>query len=186
MRMLKAREVPRQIKAAWKFVASLLKCEWAIDDYPIWVRFQQASESDRSSRTKTYVWVASVINWPVMLGGGRTKLEALADIRKNFEHRKAKKQRLPRPGKGLPIEFASRSRVERHAELATDFTKRVLQLEWAWISDDSSLWDFHGDDTNDSLNARVREIYGVDVSDVPSGNLADIFDKIAENRVGEN
>jgi hypothetical protein len=115
-----------------------------------------------------------------MSGLGNTKQEALEALRKSFEQRKSSGQKLPRPGTGLPIEFASRSRVERHADLADHFTNHVLDKDWAWISDASSLWDFHHDETNDVLNAKAKEIYGVDVSDITSGNLADIFDRISQ------
>ena len=66
----------------------------------------------------------------------------------------------------------------RHPELTRDFAHRVLGLEWVWISDSSSLWDFHGDLTNDSLVEKIRSVYGIDVSDIASANLADIFDRI--------
>lgn len=56
--------------------------------------------------------------------------------------------------------------------------QRVLELEWAWISDESTLWDFHDELTNDKYVDSIRRIYGVDVSDMPTGNLADIFDRI--------
>jgi hypothetical protein len=177
--MLKAQDVSDQVRAAWKFVASFLKRDWAIDDYPISFRFQPASESDPSTRLRLYSYVARVINWPGMDGGGSTKLEALEDLRNNFEQRRVKKKRLPRPGTGLPLEFSLQYRVNRHTGLAKDFTRRVLQVESAWISDESSLWDFHGNDSNAALVAKVRELYGVDVSDISSGNLADIFDRIA-------
>ena len=78
-----------------------------------------------------------------------------------------------------PIVFGPRVRVERHSELANDFIRRVLQLDWAWISDQSSLWDFHTDVTNDKFIEQIRLIYGVDVSDLENGNLADIFDRIS-------
>jgi hypothetical protein len=55
-------------------------------------------------------------------------------------------------------------------------------VDWAWISDESSLWDFHEDETNESLTDKIRHIYGVDVSDISSGNLANIFDRILEHR----
>ena len=52
-------------------------------------------------------------------------------------------KKLPRPGTHVEIEFASRDRVDAHAELAEDFIRRVLNLDWAFVSDESSLWDFH-------------------------------------------
>ena len=81
----------------------------------------------------------------------------------------------------MPIEFAARDRIEQHTELAEDFVKRVLEIEWAWISNESSLGDFHIDETNERLNDKIRQVYGVDVSDISSGNLADILDRIHEN-----
>jgi hypothetical protein len=117
-----------------------------------------------------------------MVGGGSTQLEALEDLGKSFDQFRATKKVLPRPGTKVPIEFAVRARVGKHSELVKDFIKRVLALEWAWISDESSLWDFHGDETNESLNSKIHRIYGVDVSDISSGNLADIFDRIRDYR----
>jgi hypothetical protein len=52
-------------------------------------------------------------------------------------------------------EFAPTERVNAHRKLAEDFTRRVLGLEWAWISDESSLWDFHTEKTNDALFAKI-------------------------------
>lgn len=115
-----------------------------------------------------------------MLGGGDTRQEAIEDLRKCFEQFKASKKDFPRPGTRVPIQFAANIRVNLHANLAKDFAKRVLGVEWAWISDESSLSDFSKEGTNDRLVQRIRTVYGVDVSDIPSGNLADIFDRIAQ------
>jgi hypothetical protein len=70
-------------------------------------------------------------------------------------------------------------RVSAHSELADDFTRRVLNLDWAFISDESSLWDFHHAETNESLIARIKEVYGVDVSDIESAKLSEILERIA-------
>ena len=151
---------------------STFKSEWTIDDYPVNTRFH--SDTER--------WTATTINWPGMAGGGNTRLEALEDLRQSFERFKATKKALPRPGTKVPIEFAATVRVDGNAELATDFIRRILEVEWAWISDESTLWDFHGDETSDDLIQKIRLAYGVDVSDISSGNLADIFDRIAKAR----
>lgn len=114
-----------------------------------------------------------------MSGKGSTRQEALDDIRENFERFIATKQPLPRPGTAVPVEYAASHRVGQHPELTKDFAQRVLDLEWVWISDESSLWDFHhGDATNDRLVERIRSVYGIDVSNITSGNLAEIFDRI--------
>lgn len=80
----------------------------------------------------------------------------------------------------MPIELAANNRVEQHSELAKDFIRRILEVNWAWISDESELSDFHEDETNDKIIEKIRRIYGVDVSDISSGNLADIFDRITK------
>jgi hypothetical protein len=171
-----------KVRAAWMFFTSLFKNEWAIDDYPIQTLFQHVSESSQASRQKLIPWTANVINWPSMSGHGNTKKEALETLRKNFDRFKANRNELPRPGTKVPIEFALNNRVSQHSELAKDFFQRVLEIDWAWISDESSLWDFHGDETNDKLVEKIHRIYGLDVSDISTGNLADIFDRITKKR----
>jgi len=153
-----------------------------MDDYPIRVSFQPTTEPLDKPRLKPLPWTASVINWPGMSGSANSRLEALEELRKNFDRFKATKPSLPRPGTKVPIQFAASERVGQHSELAKDFIKRILDIDWAWISDESSLWDFHGDQTNQSLTEKIRHIYGIDVSDISSGNLADIFDRISKYR----
>lgn len=60
-------------------------------------------------------------------------------------------------------DFAARKRIEQHADLEKDFTNRILELPWAFISDELSLWDFHSDLTNDNLVRKILATYGVDV-----------------------
>jgi len=89
---------------------------------------------------------------------------------------------LPRPGTRVPIEFAPQNRINAHQELSEDFIHRVLELESAWISDESSLWDFHANENNDIYYAKIKKIYGVDVSDIKSARLCEIFDRIIAAR----
>jgi hypothetical protein len=115
-----------------------------------------------------------------MSGYENTRLEALEEVRKNFNQFKATKRSLPRPGTKVPVEFAVSHRVCQHSELAKDFVQRVHELDWAWITDESSLWDFHHDESNQRLIDKIHHVYGVDVSDISSGNLAGIFDRITK------
>ena len=80
-------------------------------------------------------------------------------------------------------EFAPRERIGAHPKLVEDLTRRVLQLDWAFISDESSLWDFHETGTNGALIARIKEVYGVDVSDIESASLPEILERIAKRTV---
>ena len=84
-----------------------------------------------------------------------------------------------RPGVNAPLEFAAQELVSVNPELGEDFIRRVLNLDWAWISDESSLWDFHTDDTNEKMLAKILDVYGVDVSDIESARLSEILNRIA-------
>jgi predicted RNase H-like HicB family nuclease len=175
--------------AGWKWALSFRTRDWQLTDYPISFRKQRRypdSAYDNNPRFKSHNYVAKVVNWPTMDGSGDSREEALSNLRTDFLARKAmlakQGKSLPRPGVNVPIEFASRERVNAHPELAQDFIHRVLGLQWAFISDKSSLWDFHTEENNDALVAKIHEVYRVDVSDIESGNLYQILDRIAAAR----
>src|ERR1700686_3335333 len=136
-----------KFRAWWKWFLSLLKRDWKLSDYPISVRDHEIDTSYVGTRLKQHRYTAQIVNWWVVSGGGNTKLEALQELPKIFVTVKAEKakdgKKLPRPGTHVEIEFASRDRVDAHAELAEDFIRRVLKLDWALVSDESSLWDFN-------------------------------------------
>ena len=176
-------EVRNRVRAAWKLSLSLLKQDWELPDYPVAMREHELDPDYAGTRLKQHRYTASIVNWWVVTGGGDTEREALQELEKAFARVKSErakaKQRLPRPGKHVPIEFASQQRVGAHPELADDFIRRVLNLDWAFISDGSSLWDFHHAETNAALIARIKEVYGVDVSDIESAKLSEILERIA-------
>jgi hypothetical protein len=68
-------------------------------------------------------------------------------------------------------------------ELKADFIRRVFDLPWVFLSEESSLGDFNETESNDLLVGKIRTVYGVDVSDITSGNLAEIFERIARTKV---
>ncbi|HET6228665.1 MAG TPA: hypothetical protein VFE05_01225 [Longimicrobiaceae bacterium] len=65
-------------------------------------------------------------------------------------------------------------------DLAAGFFREVLELDYddCVITDESSLWDFHGENDNEPYFRRIEEVYHVDVRDIASGNLADILERI--------
>ena len=130
---------------------------------------------------KPIAWTDQVINWWQMAGHGDTRDQALANLRVSFETFRSRHDVLPRPGSGAPLEFASSHLVERYETLARDFLQRLLGLNHddCFISDQSSLWDFNGGDSNDTLYRKISDLYGVDVSDVDSARLGKILEKIA-------
>ena len=177
-----------RVFARWKWLLSLRKKDWTLTDYPVRVRRQVPEEKSpfQPPRFSLLAWRASVLGlW--MTGMGETKEEALSELEKHFEAWKSKRlersEPMIRPGTEAPAEFASSERVDAHAELAQDFIERVLEHEWAFISDESSLWDFHTERSNDALVTKIREVYGVDVADVESGRIAPILERIASERI---
>ncbi|MGA3009396.1 MAG: hypothetical protein ABSD72_03975 [Terracidiphilus sp.] len=175
-----------RVLALWKWSLSYRKRDWELSDYPVFFRTQKPGPANEDPRFRTRRFVASIENWH-LTGTGDSRAEALDNLRSSFAavnlNKKKKGEPLPRPGTHVPIEFAPQERVDAHPELAEDFIRRVLGLEWAWISDESCLWEFSLDENNDSYYAAIREIYGVDVSDIESGNLADILERIAKQKI---
>jgi len=175
--------ISQRLKAGWYWCISFRKRDWDLSDYPVRLRRQETEPQPRSPRYKSHHYVAQVINWWAICGTGNTKEEAMRDLAANFANVRANRRDtgtpLPRPGKTEPIEFVSGERVYAHPELTDDFIRRVLDLSWAFLSDESSLWDFHHEETNDAYFAKIKEVYGVEVSDIKSGKLCDIFERIA-------
>lgn len=171
-----------QMHAVWKFCLSICKRDWVLSDYPVVIRANETDPNYIGTRLKQHRYTALIVNWG-LAGLGDSEKEALIALDKSFAAAKIERARthvaLPRPGAHVPIQFASQERVNRHPELAEDFVHRVLGLDWAWISDESSLWDFHAGENNDELISKIKEVYGVDVSDISSARLSEIFERIA-------
>jgi hypothetical protein len=175
----------RRVRALWCWSLSFRKRDWEIGDYPVFVKTQEPDPAFMTSRFKHHRYVAQIANW-WLSGAGDSKEDAIRDLTGVFANVKVERARtgrpLPRPGTQVPIEFVPQERVYANPELAEDFIHRVLGLPWAWISDESSLWDFHVHETNDAYHDKIKEVYGVDVSDIESGKLWAIFDRIATAR----
>jgi hypothetical protein len=167
----------------WKFGLSFLKRDWQLRDYPIRVRKQGDAPADPNSRFKTYPWSAQIDGWGVISGLGNTRDEALSQLAVNFEEQKARRasegKLLPRPGTHVPIQFASTELIAAHGPLVDDFIHRVLELPWAFISDESRLWQFPEGDPIDIYLDRIRTIYGVDCSDLADAPICEILERIA-------
>lgn len=181
--------IANQALAIWKLCLSFRKDSWEISEYPVYLRTQDPGPAPPGSRFRQPRFVASITNWG-LIGMGDSKAEAMEALRTNFASavatRKAEGLPLPRPGTRVPIAFASQEQVNAHPELAEDFIHRILGLEWAWISDESSLWDFSGEETNDTLCTKIKEVYGVDVSDIESAKLREILERISGSQATKN
>lgn len=73
---------------------------------------------------------------------------------------------------------ASEEGIQTHSETAEQFIELVLGCEWAFISDESSLYDFESIDEVTNLEEKIKEVFGVDVSDIEDKNLFKIFERI--------
>src|SRR3954465_12720976 len=124
-------KVSNRLCATWKLSLSVFKRDWELRDYPVTIREHKIDPNYSGTRFKQHHYTASIVNWGVT-GVGDTRGEALLELEKAFAavkgERAKTKQRLPRPGVHVPIEFASQQRVSAHSELADDFVRRVLNL----------------------------------------------------------
>ena len=158
-----------------KWIASFLKSDWEINDYPLLYRMQGGNDSDQSG------WQVQIVNWWQMCGVGQTKEEALSNLSEGFALVKSERK-LPRPGTGLPIEFASSEGLEQNWDIVCQLISEVLGFspDQVFVSDQSSLWDFTEGEDIASYQGKIEEIFGVDVSDIESGNLVEISKSISD------
>jgi hypothetical protein len=178
------RRVIDTVRALTKRFASHWKGTWELGDYPIRVVGRDVAPEVGPARLEVIPWSAQIINWWQMAGHGSTRDEALANLRQNFATYRSSHEVLPRPGTGAPLEFATTASVDQHRELAHDFMSRILllNLDDCFISDESSLWDFNTEETNEHYYKKIILLYGVDVSDVEGATLSRIFERIISHR----
>ena len=92
------------------------------------------------------------------------------------------------PFKGKRIAFAPTTGIDMFREVAEDFMRRVFDFEPGsyLISDESRLFDFTGVDEMElkDIQQKIREVYDVDVSDLASGNLLEIFARLHYRKYG--
>ena len=90
------------------------------------------------------------------------------------------------PFKGKKIEFAPTTGVDMFLKISDEFKKKIFDFEPGeyLISDESSLHDFTGLNDWDfaDIQKKIRDVYGLDISDIESGNLLEIFKKIHNKR----
>ena len=92
------------------------------------------------------------------------------------------------PFKGKEIRLAPQNGVNMFFEVSKDFMKKIFDFEPGeyLITDESSLFDFTGlDDMKiTDLQKKIQDIYGIDFSDIESGNLLKIFMRIHHHKFG--
>ena len=92
------------------------------------------------------------------------------------------------PFKGKKIEFAPTTKIGKFRAISEDFIRSIFGFEPGayLISDESSLFDFAGLDEMQlpDIHKKIQEIYKIDVSDIKSGNLLEIFKRISDRKSG--
>lgn len=78
--------------------------------------------------------------------------------------------------KGMKIECAPTTGIDMFQSIAEDFLKRILELDYAdcLLTDESSISDFV-DFSEDEIRKRILDTYELDVSEIKTGNLLEIF-----------
>lgn len=173
-----------QAKALQTFVFSFRKHEWTIGDYPLKVTDHGPVEA--KGRLKSFRWTAQIINWLHMRGDADTRQGALLDLQDRLDGHLRERGSLPRPGTGrkLEVKFAAAERVEANHDLVADVVRRVIGMEPenCFVSDESTLWDFHHGDNNAEYIRKILLLYNVDVSDLDPPFLWAIAERIDERR----
>jgi len=87
------------------------------------------------------------------------------------------------PFKGKKIEYAPSTGVAMFLDISEDFMKKIFNFEpdEYLISDESSLFDFTEMELTD-VQKRIQDVYDLDVSDIASGNLLEIFMRIHHSK----
>ncbi len=83
-----------------------------------------------------------------------------------------------------PVHFAPSDEVAKYGDISSEFFRLIGLGEVWFISNESRLSDFDGkvpELTPQHLHERIRELYGVDVSDVDL--LTEIFERIKRGPV---
>jgi len=92
------------------------------------------------------------------------------------------------PFKGKKIQFAPTTGIDMFLEIAEDFMRRIFAFEPGeyLITDESSLFDFTGVEEMElsDIHQKIQEVYDLDVSDIPSGNLLEIFMRLHRRTYG--
>jgi hypothetical protein len=80
------------------------------------------------------------------------------------------------------VTFAPTTKIDPYADLQQQFVHSILDVEWAFLSDESSLWDFQSELSLEHSYERIRDVYGVDVSDIEGALIWKILKRISDRR----
>jgi hypothetical protein len=165
-----------RIIVSW--LTSFVQREWKPEYYPIDIRAQKNVPPESK-------WFARVLNWPGPAGLETTKEEArvalLNNLREIAQRRRQEGKSMPRPGTGLPIEFASTTRVMSDPDLLEDFIIHVLGYSLSdpiFISDESTISDFGDNERITEIRQKIESHYGYHIEELEPVLIADVLDRV--------
>lgn len=169
-----------------KYFFSFFKRAWVFSDYPITYRKNNMATLPGPDGSSPVPWFVSIDRWFSMMGAGQTKEEALEELRQTFDRYRSSGKPLPRPGtRGPSLESAPREQICQYEDLASEFFKRVLHLDYCdvFVTDRSSLYDFCLVEEPEQAARNIALVYGIDIGNIEDGNLVRVFERIrARNR----
>ena len=171
-----------QLRAASKWLLSWFKGEWYAADYPLRYRDQHSDPDFERMHGPLPRWNLQVVNWWQMGGLGETRAAAFADLEARLAELRGTGEPLPRPGRGLPLSFASSCTIDRHSEIARDLFSHILDLNFdeCFTSDESSLFDFvSGESEANQLAERIEQRYEIRLADRERLLISEILEAIA-------
>lgn len=167
----------RRVRNAWYWLRSFFKSPRSLDDYPVIVTAQpQDTTPATGGDGSTIPPFVARIDGMFLAGFGDSAAAARADLALKFAEFQTA-QPLPRPGTQQMPAFAPSAKVDAFTDLRDDFVSRVLHLEWAFISDESSLDDFPEEPVE--YDRRIMLLYGIDVDRLPDRRIVTILGAIA-------
>ncbi|MBW8003670.1 MAG: hypothetical protein FVQ80_16940 [Planctomycetes bacterium] len=93
------------------------------------------------------------------------------------------------PFKGKKIRFAPTNGVNMFMEISEELMRKIFDFEPReyLITDESSLYDFTGLDEMEliDIQKKIQDVYDLDVSDIVSENLLEIFMRIHRSKFGD-
>jgi hypothetical protein len=86
-----------------------------------------------------------------------------------------------------PLQFPSSEIIQGYSEIADRFIDLILvDCVCVFMTDESSLFDFEFIYEVANLEEKIKEVFGVDVSDLEDKKMVDIFERIERNTQLDN
>ena len=120
-----------------KRLFSYLKSNWDFEDYPI------RTWSNPNAMQASVAFTAGIINWSTVEGHGEITAQVIEDLRVRFRLYRDNSDSLPRPDIKVPLKFASTEQIDKYEDIAVDFFKRILKINYYnEFYSDSSILDY--------------------------------------------